>query len=144
MAETAAAFATALDRADYRTAAALLAEDVEYATDRRTLRGPPEVIGSYREHDEWTRRNLQSVDYESATRVDGDLVVVTFIDRLAHCGLTHTYACEQLLWIDQRGLIRRIEHREIPGQREAVEAFLARLGIKRSQTGSDGLNGGVQ
>ena len=143
-AETVAAFATALDRCDYPTAAALLAEDVEYVTGRQTLRGLAAIIASYREHDEWARRHLQSVRYESYVRVDGDRVVITFIDHLTHDGATHTYECEQLVWIDQRGLVARILHREVPGQRDAVEVFLDRMGVRRSLAVADTAKGEVR
>jgi 8-oxo-dGTP pyrophosphatase MutT (NUDIX family) len=137
-------FATALDHSDYDAAMSLLGSHADYVTAPETLHGPVAIIASYREHDEWARQHLQAVEYESSVRVDSDRAVVTFIDHLAHEGATHTYACEQLMWVDDAGLITRIEHREIPGQREGLEAFLERVGIRRSRTAVDRFDSEVQ
>jgi limonene-1,2-epoxide hydrolase len=122
-------FARALDREDYDEAARLLAPDCEYLSPKETLVSTQAIVASYREAGDWVKANIDAVAYESSVRSEGSDAVVTFVDRLTHAGQSHTYACEQVLSFASDGAIRRIVHRELPGQREAVDAFLGRAGV---------------
>ena len=125
-------FAAALDREDYAAAAACLAPDCEYEFRGRVLRGPEAVLASYREAGEWGAGKLDEVRYESSVRAGpGDGATVTFVDHLEHRGARHTHRCEQQLDFAADGRIRRIEHVDLPGEREALEGFFSRVGIAR-------------
>jgi len=124
-------FARALDDEDYETAQQMIGHDCEYVSPKGTLVGPQAIAASYRHAGEWARANLDRVKYESHVRIDGVLAVITFIDHLTHAGQSQTYSCEQVLSLDSGGTIRRIEHRELPGQREAADRFLEQVGISR-------------
>jgi len=102
--EAAKRFATALDDEDYAALEMLLADECRYDSPRGMLLGADVVI---------------------------DTAVVTFLDKFEHAGNRHTYSCEQLLHIDTSGRICRIVHIEIPGEREAVDAFLDSIGVRR-------------
>lgn len=117
--------ASALDREDYPAVAALLADDCEYEARTGTMHGPSAIVASYREASESARVRFDEVRYDSAVRADGECsAIVTFVDHLTHRGATCTYSCEQLVRVDTRGRICRISHRELAGQREALDAFL--------------------
>lgn len=124
-------FARALDGEDYETATRMIARECEYVSPKGTLVGPLAIVASYRDAGDWVKATLDAVDYESSVRIEGNEVVITFVDHLAHAGRRHTYSCEQALTISPDGSIRRIEHRELPGQREEVDRFLERAGIAR-------------
>lgn len=126
-------FATALDAEDYPALAEVLSDECRFVTSRETLVGPEAIVASYRSASLWAKANIGHVHYESTVHEGaGGSAVVTFIDRLEHDGLTHTYACEQEVCVDVRERICRIVHRELPGQREAVETFLRRIGVRRN------------
>ena len=121
-------FASALDDGNYEALAGLLAENCEYQTNHGSITGQEAIVASYRSHDEWARTHIERVLYESSVRLEEDHAIVTFIDKLEHHGRAHTYACEQLVYVDL-GLIHRIVHREIEGQRQSVDLFLQGIGL---------------
>lgn len=125
-------FASALDRCDFDEAMHHIAPDCRYEIGQRKLVGPADIIASYRESDEWGRRVLDEVVYESEVTASADgSITVRYIDRLTHRGETHVYRSHQHLWLDDAGQVIRIVHEELPGEREALDAFFARHGIQR-------------
>ncbi len=125
-------FARALDHNDFAAAASCLSPDCRYVFKDETLVGPGAILKSYAENDEWARRVLDRVAYESrvSRRPDGTISVL-FIDSIVHHGSSHRYRSRQEISIDAGGLIAGIVHRELPGEREKLEAFLARCGLRR-------------
>ncbi len=124
-------FATALDRCDYAEATRYVAADCRYEIGAQQLLGPEAIIASYRESAEWGRRVLDQVIYESDVQQEAGAFSVLYTDRLTHHGETHVYRCRQWLWLDSAGRIVRIVHEELPGEREKLDAFFAKHGIKR-------------
>lgn len=129
--ETAERFVTALDREDFETAAACVAMDCVYRFRGTELVGPTEIIVSYRKSAAWARASFDGMRYES--RLAGEEPGrwrVRYTDLTEHRGLTHRHECEQVLWSDAAGLIGRIEHVDLPGEREKLMAFLASVGVE--------------
>ncbi len=124
-------FATALDRCDYDEARRYIAADCRYQINPQELVGPEAIIASYRESAEWGRGVLDQVVYESKVQPVGDHFAVLYIDRVTHHGETHVYRCRQRLWLDDSGRVVRIVHEELPGEREALDEFFERQGVKR-------------
>jgi hypothetical protein len=126
----ASSFAFALDTDDYEALADLLSADCEYIARSGVFHGPVAIIASYRDASTWAKARIDSVIYASSVRVENDNnALVTFIDHLEDSGLRHSYCCEQSLAMDPNGRVCRIVHREIPGQREAVDSFLLQIGV---------------
>jgi hypothetical protein len=125
-------FATALDNDDYATAASMLAADCVYETGSGQVRGAQAICNSYREASVWGRQNLDSLSYESQVGplVEGEVAVV-FTDHIEHKGASHTYQCKQVLHFDASGSVERIQNVDLPGQREALTAFFASVGVAR-------------
>jgi hypothetical protein len=119
--DIAARFAGALDAEDHEAAARLLDPRCEYEIRGERLRGPSAIIASY-SGNAAAARAFDAIEYSSGVRLEGAWVVIRFIDRIRHGGRSHEYACEQWLRVAE-GLITRIEHRELPGRREALDAF---------------------
>ena len=122
-----------LDDDDFSAAHALLAPDCAYETLRETLRGPDPIVDSYRAASEWARRTFDEVRYESEVQsVSGATACVTFIDYLLKAGHGwHRYRCQQEFTLGADGRIVRIVHRDMPGEREALEAYFRECGIER-------------
>ncbi len=125
-------FARALDRSDFAAAGRFLSPDCRYVFKEATLIGPDDILGSYAENDAWARRELDRVEYRSrvSPQADGTYAVL-FIDRIARHGSCHEYRSRQEITLDERGTIAQIVHRELPGEREKLDAFLAGCGIRR-------------
>ena len=123
-------FAVALDTEDYDALAELLSSDCEYVARSGAFVGPDAIVASYREAGMWAKANIASVTYESTVRIVNEAsAVVTFVDHLEDSGLRHSYRCEQSIEIRADGKVSRIVHIEIPGEREAVDAYLRQFGI---------------
>ena len=134
VADAALRFARALDREDYDAAAACIHPECAYVVAGACHRGPDAIVSSYREAGVWGAANLDAVEFESSVRLEADRrAVVTFVDHLRRRGEGWTYRCEQVLDFDEDGLIRRIEHRELPGEAEALRAFFERVGVDRTR-----------
>jgi len=125
-------FAEALDRDDFATAGTMLAPGCIYQTTDGPLVGAAAICDSYREASNWGKQHLDLLSYESEVQVaQGTAVTIVFIDHIEHRGQAHTYRCAQALHFGAYGFIERIEHVELPGQREALVSYLASVGVSR-------------
>ena len=99
------------------------------AQARRIGRG---VLRGVRRQDD-ARRAFDEVRYESEVGpVDGETASVTFTDYLMKAGgRWHRHRCRQEFTVDASGRITHIVHREIPGEREALDAYFAECGVER-------------
>ena len=128
-----AALARALDADDLAAARTLLADDCVYEAGSGTHRGPEAIVASYGEASARARRAFDEVRYASEVGpAAGATVTVTFTDYLLKAGgRWHRYRCRQVFTVGAAGRIVRIVHREIPGEREALEAYFRECGIER-------------
>lgn len=108
--------------------------DCTYNIGDEPIVGREAIIDSYRRNGQWAGETFDHIDYESRIEMDEDgRVCITFIDDLHHAGQRHEYKCRQLVRVNKWGLIELIEHTEITGQRDELEAFLSRVGVKRPE-----------
>lgn len=132
----------ALDEADFERAESLLSPDCRYDFRGSLTVGSAPIVASYRGADEWAKSTFDHVGYESQLlECSGDTIPcdgapyqarVQFVDHLIQAGDPHTHRCEQLLTISSGGSIVSIHHVDLPGERERVEAYNERHGIRRS------------
>ena len=128
--DSAERFAKALDEDDFESAKTHLAQNCQYSVGEKDLRGPEQVIQSFREGSDKAKRIFDHVDFGSEVlRIDGKNVTVQFTDLIQIKGQTLVYSSKQHLEFGEDGLIVRIVHEEIPGELEALEAVLNRLGV---------------
>ena len=126
-------FAEALDLDDFATAESLLASECVYEARAGEIMGATAIVSSYREASAWAKDHLDSIQYASRVEdANESRAAVIFIDHITHQGKSHSYQCQQLLSFGANGNIVRIQHVELPGQREALNAFFATVGIARS------------
>jgi hypothetical protein len=136
-AETAAAIvaslARALDADDFAAVRAHLDEDCVYETGRETLRGPEAIVASYAAASTWAHRTFDEVRYESELEpVSGATVPVRFTDYLMKAGgRWHRHRCRQAFTVGPAGRVARIVHHDLPGEREALDAYFAEVGVER-------------
>jgi hypothetical protein len=125
--------ARALDADDFAAARALLADDCVYQTGSETHHGPDQILASYAAASARAHRDFDEVRYESSVEpVMGATATVTFTDYLLKAGgRWHRHRCRQEFTLGAGGRIARIVHRDFPGEREALEAYLRECGIGR-------------
>lgn len=54
---------------------------------------------------------------------------VYFSDFLKHKGLEHYYKCKQRIHFSSKGLVEKIVHMELPGEREKLNAYYQQVGL---------------
>ena len=130
------AFADALDRNDFETAAAMLAPNCRYdltgasLTSEGTLLGPDAIVQSYRWHNARAHVLFDRVEYFSVVEeIEGAAAVIRFSDVIEKGTERHTYSCRQRVVVNEAGLIDLIVQLDIPEETAAVRAFLTRVGI---------------
>ena len=127
---SAARFAKALDEDDFESAKAYLAQNCQYVVGEKEMHGPEEIIQSFREGSDKAKRVFDQVDFGSEIlRIDGKNVTIQFTDLIQIKGQSLVYSSKQHMEFGEDGLIVRIVHEEIPGELEALEAVLKRLGV---------------
>jgi len=129
---TAQGFAAALDRGDWEATASLLADECVYDFRGGRLDGPSAIVACYRKIGEWVDDTFDSVRYESRVELrPGGLVLLHFRDVIEHGEHLLDFRCQQLLSVDPHGQIYRIEHIDIPGEKEKADAFNLACGVAR-------------
>ena len=123
-------FARALDEEDYAKAFALLSPDCTYVIGDSKFTGPQPIVDEYRRNGDGATERFDSIAYESDVEADGQRsAIITFIDDIRHDGHRLRHTCEQRIDLGEDGLIRRIEHRDLPGEPEALQAFYRKIGL---------------
>ncbi|MBN1830700.1 MAG: GNAT family N-acetyltransferase [Deltaproteobacteria bacterium] len=123
-------FAKALDEDDFESARMYLSRICQYSVGKKELHGPETIIQSFREGSDKAKRLFDQVDYGSETlRIEGNRVTVQFTDLIQVKGQSLVYSSRQHLEFGEDGLIVRIVHEEIPGELEALQSLLKRLGV---------------
>lgn len=126
-------FARGLDTEAYALARPCLDAACRYEIGEETLVGPDAILASYRANGDWAALHFESIAYESAVAFEASgEAVITFVDLLRHAGREHVHRCTQRLAFDATGRIVRIVHCDLPGEREALRAFLEAVGIDRA------------
>ena len=98
--------------------------DCVYSIHDQTHVGPDAILDSYQANGDEAASKFDAIAYGSAVRADTDRwAVITFTDRITHAGRSHTHTCEQRVRVNAAGLIDRIEHRDLPDEREQLDAF---------------------
>jgi hypothetical protein len=128
-----ARLAQALDADDFTGARACLEDDCVYVGLDETWRGSDAIVASYADASTWAHRTFDEVRYASEVgAAEGATVPVTFTDYLLKAGgRWHRYRCRQEFTVGGAGRIVRIEHRELPGEREALDAYFRECGVER-------------
>jgi hypothetical protein len=128
--ELALRFARALDLGDYDVVRALLAPDCHYETRTGPIFEADAIVDSYRGASKTARSRFDIVEYESALLGAGiDTAEILISDRLTKNGRQHLYRCRQRLFFTPGGLVSRIVHEELPGERQRLLEFCAGCGV---------------
>ena len=118
-----------LDGDDFDAAAGLLAHHCTYDTGDTVLTGPREILEHYSERSAWARARFQLEYSCRVVESDGAVAVIEYTDRATRDGQTHVYRCNQRIEVDSGGRVTSIQHRDLPGEREKLEAFFATVGV---------------
>lgn len=137
--ETARQFADRLDQRRYDELAGVLDPHCVYEFRDSSIQGAQEIIETYRANTEWGFDVFDRIEFESDVSADSETSArVRFSDRLVVGEAAHRHASEQVVTVNASGRIVRIEHCDLPGETEALHAFLAKCGVSRpsDQAGS--------
>jgi RimJ/RimL family protein N-acetyltransferase len=118
--ERARAFAAALDEDDFERARPFVSPHCVYDVRGETLRGADAILASYAAATRSARSRFDDVRYESAVEPGPR---IRYTDILRQAGREHRHHCAQSLTFEA-GLITRIVHEDLPGEREALQRFL--------------------
>jgi hypothetical protein len=128
--ELALRFARALDMEDYDVVRALPMPDCHYETRSGPFVGADAIVDSCRSTSKMARSLFDSVEYESVLRSGkSDQVEISFSDSLTKNNRRHIYYCRQRLFFTPGGLVSRIGHEELPGERERLLEFCHASGV---------------
>lgn len=132
--ERVVAFAAALDKDEFETAIRFVANDCVYESPSGQIVGAAKIMDSYAKNAAWARDAFDNLEFRSHVDMRSPTeALIEYTDITKHEGVGHTYRCQQIVTIDEDGLICAIKHREIPGQAEALNAFFEKVGVQRPQ-----------
>jgi len=134
IADVADRFCGALDSGDWDAVTALISEGCAYHFRGGQMTGVDAIVGSYRKIDEWVRETFEGLSYESRVELRPDgAALITFRDRMS-LGEHHLdFRCQQLIELDDAGLISSITHIDIEGEPEKAARFNAACGVVKPQ-----------
>lgn len=137
--ETAKRFAKSLDAEDYPAARAMIGDNCEYMCRGCVYHRPSAIIDAYRGTGDSAEREFDEVRYESTVTAAGDKsALIHFTDHLSHNNKQFSFECQQVIEVDDDGRITRIEHIDLPGQREGLSEFRQQIAISQSNDGNSG------
>lgn len=125
-------FAQALDHDQFEAAKRYLSHDCVYRTPSRTFNGPAEIIESFKESSSWAHSNIERVTFVHIVEDCGDCSRrIRFFDLLEHNGMRFRHVCLMHSRLNDQGLITELKLEDLPGEKEKVNEFFARVGIVR-------------
>jgi hypothetical protein len=126
--EAATRLARALDAEDYVAARRVLDEQCAYTGGPDgDIIGAEAILASYRAHGKEGNTIFDEIIFKSEVRaLDEHQAVITYLDRVRIGEHWHDYRCRQQIRIDQHGCVVAIRHEDLPGEGEAIKAFVAK------------------
>ncbi len=122
--ENVESLAKALDAEGYDLAGSFFHDDCVYEIRGEVILGKKEIISSYHENGEAGRKRFDTVVYESeVTGLDLNRVRIDYTDIVTRSGDTHVHRCAQEASCDDAGMIVKLVHLDLPGERVALELF---------------------
>ncbi len=130
--DTARSFAAALDRGDWDGVRRLLDPECIYDCRGTTTVGPKAIVGSYAAVDAWVHDTFENVAYQSTIEDRSPTeALITFRDQMSHGAHQLDFRCQQRIEVNASGLLVRIEHIDLPGEREKADRFNDACGVRR-------------
>jgi hypothetical protein len=125
-------FAKALDNSDFDEALKFLDDNCIYYCRGKIYSGNKSIISEYKNNSDWVENTFESINYESSTEtISAKQFKIHLTDKISHKGHYLHHKSEQILLFNDSGLIERIEHIDLPGEREKVDKFFQDCGVTR-------------
>ncbi|MBU0507028.1 hypothetical protein KJ708_13650 [bacterium] len=126
-------FAKALDNSDFDAALTCLDDNCIYYCRGKVYSGNKSIISEYRKNSDWAENAFENISYESSTETISDKQFkIHLTDKVSHKGHYLHHKSEQILLFNDSGLIERIEHIDLPGEREKAAKFFQDCGVTRN------------
>jgi len=125
-------FGTTLDADNFTSFKNIIAPECNYHIGDELYVGPDEIAGLYEKNLIEGKAKFDKLVWGKCRieKVEPDIFEVYFSDFLTHQGITHNYQCKQRITINDSLLVIKIQHIELPNQREALNAFYEKVGLK--------------
>ena len=129
---TAKKFGEYLDQDDFENFRTVLAENCNYEIGGQTLTTKDSIAGLYEKNMKEGKVKFDELVWGKSEikKVSEDQYDVYFSDFLKHKGISHNYKCKQRITINSDNLVERIDHMELPGERESLDAYYSQVGLK--------------
>lgn len=130
--ETAIQFGKYLDEDEFELAKTLVASTCQYEINGQILIGKDKIIDLYKTNMEAGKQKFDELiwgksDVNTLSEMEYEIY---FSDFLKHNGIEHNYKCKQKITINTNGLIEKIVHIELPGEKEKFLDFLKTVGLE--------------
>jgi len=121
-----------LDAESFGELPAMLHPDCVYESPKGTVTGAREIINTYRRNAEWAHETFDHISWGSEMVQEPDgCIRITFTDTTRHRGVDHVYRCQQVIRVDAKQRIDRIEHVAIASEEQALQEFFDGVGVRR-------------
>ncbi len=127
----AALFGEYLDTDQYDLFKQLLTKDCLYQIHDKTYHNSTDIANLYESNMKAGKAKFDRLQWGKAivSHIKDDIYKVHFTDYLEHKGISHTYECDQWVYLNNELKIYKIEHHEIPAKKEALEKFYKLVGL---------------
>lgn len=133
--QSAQQFADLLDQRSYDELQSVLGPRCVYEFRGGTIQGATAIIETYRTNTEWGFDVFDRIEFDSEVIPETEASArVRFTDHLFLGDSEHRHVCEQIVTINDTGRIAEIVHLDLPGEVEALNAFLKQCGVTRPDT----------
>lgn len=129
---TAKLFGRYLDEDNYEAVKALITENCKYEIGAQTIYGKDDIVNLYEENMKEGKKKLDELIWgkSDVKQLNEKEYEVYFSDYLKHKGIEHNYKCKQKLSINDNGLIEQIVHIELANEKELLQAFYKKVGLR--------------
>ncbi|WP_299890005.1 hypothetical protein [uncultured Lacinutrix sp.] len=109
-----------------------MSQDCNYFIGEDVLIGPEKICQSYEQNMIEGRQKLDNLEWGQSEiePLKSNEFYVHFTDYLTHKGIKHTHRCKQKLFINEHGLIQRIEHIHNQEEQDKLNAYYKSVGLK--------------
>lgn len=128
---TAILFGQYLDNDDFAQFKTILAPDCQYEINGELLIDNASIAGLYEKNMKEGKVKFDELRWGEAVikKVTDNQFDVYFSDFLTHKGMTHNYHCKQRVTVNDQFLVNKIEHMELPNEKEQLMAFYKEVGL---------------
>lgn len=127
-------FGQTLDNDDFENFKKILDPKCHYEIGCQVLTTNDSIAGLYEKNMKAGKLKFDELRWGEAEvkQVNENDFDVYFSDFLKHQGIAHNYKCKQRITINDQNLVEKIEHIELPGEKEKLTAYYQKVGLTKN------------